>query len=57
MRKAIRTINADPIKNLVTAFEVMYHKREEINQAFNKFIVQNEDPRLFDCVRNEIAES
>lgn len=57
MTKALRTIDKDPIENLASVFDVMYPKREEINRAFKRFITHNEDPRQFDYVRDEVAES
>lgn len=57
MEKALINIENDPTEKLVSVFDVLYPRQKEISAAFERFITYNEDPRNFDCVRKEIAES
>lgn len=57
VKKDHKLTEEDPIENLISVFDTMYPVKDEINQAFNRFITHNEDPRQFSFVRSEVAES
>lgn len=57
MSKTLLNIQNDPTEKLISVFNDLYPKQKEISEAFERFIIYNEDPKNFECVRKEIAES